>query len=114
VALALVHRGERVEVANDHRQRTARARGALEFHVEQLLEGAAVQQPGEGIRSSRVGDASPQFRHATALVQGNTRQRESAGVWEERSEGSDRLHVPLVIDRPSASLERVTPKIKRP
>ena len=45
VALALVHRGERIEVAHDHREGTAAAGGALELHVQNLLEGAAVQEP---------------------------------------------------------------------
>ena len=99
VALALVHRGERVEVAHDHRQGTAGAPGALELHVQHLLEGAAVQEPREGIRPGRVGDAGAQSSHAPALVQGEQRQRDYAGVWDKRSESADWLHLSLLIDR---------------
>ena len=62
----------------------------------------------------RVRDAAAQSSDAPALMQGKDRQCEGAGVWDERSEGADRLHLPLSIDRSPPSLERVTPKIKRP
>ncbi len=80
VALALVHGGERIEIPHDHRQRAAGAPCALELHVQHLLEGAAVEEPCEGIRPSRICDTAPQSSYATALVHGKTRQRERADV----------------------------------
>ena len=98
VAVVLVHDGERIEVSHDHGQRPVGARRTLELHVEQLLEGAPVQQPGERVGPGRVGDARAQCRDAAVLVHGKTYQRGDAGVGENRSEGRYRLHFPLVID----------------
>ena len=57
VPVLLVHLAERVDVADDHGHRAVAAQGALELQLEQLLEGAAVEQPGERVGAVRVGDA---------------------------------------------------------
>ena len=80
------------------------ARGALELQLEQLLEGAAVEQPGERVGAGRVGDARVEACDALALMHDEARQRERDGGGEKRSE-SGGLHFPFVIDPEAVSLK---------
>jgi hypothetical protein len=105
MAMALVYRSEGIQVADDHGQRAAGARGALELRLEHLLEGAAVEEPGERVRAGAVRDAGAQRPDAPLLVQGKACQRERACNREQRSEGAYRLHFPMFIDPRALSLE---------
>src|SRR5204862_5598215 len=55
VAVAVVDRLEAVEVPDDHRQRPSTAPGTLELGLEQLLETAAVDEPGEAVGARGAG-----------------------------------------------------------
>ena len=92
VAEALVHRAEAVDVPDDDRHRPAGAHGALDLQLEHLLEGAAVDQPGERIGAVGVVDPRAKDAHARALAQHDDRQRERAGGRENRDEGAELLH----------------------
>jgi hypothetical protein len=78
VAVLLVDRAKAVDVAHDHGDRAAAAGGAVELHLEQLLEGAAVEQPGQRVGAARAGDARAQGADARALVQHEAGQHERA------------------------------------
>ena len=106
VAVLLVHLAEAIDVADDHGHRAVAAECALELQLEQLLEGAAVEQPGEGVRAVGVGDAFAERPQAYALAQRDARQREGAGGGHKRSENACRLHLPVVIGRRFAPLKR--------
>ena len=68
MAVLLVHLAEAVDVADDHGHRAVAAECALELQLEQLLEGAAVEQPGEGVGAVGVGDAFAERPQAYALA----------------------------------------------
>ncbi len=74
---------EAVEVAEDQAQRLPGAPRALELHVEGLLEAAAVEQPGERVTASGVGQAPDPARD---LVAGDRHQKAGA---EERARGRE-------------------------
>ena len=78
VAVALVDRAEAVDVPDDHGDRPAGARGALELQLEQLLEGAPVQKAGQRVGAVRIGDPPAQVGDAPALKQRKARQHDSA------------------------------------
>src|SRR5215204_4395314 len=105
MAMALVHSGEGIEVAHDHRQRPVGTRRTLELRVEQLLQGAPVEQSGERVCARRVGDSRAQGHNSPVLVHGKACQPKRAGIREKRSEEAYRLHFPTFIDLRMKSLK---------
>ena len=108
VAVLLVHLAEAVDVADDHGHRAVAAERALELQLEQLLEGAAVEQPGEGVGAVGVGDAFAERTQASALAHGDSRQHEGAGGGQQRGENGCRLHLPRCYRPEIRSLKAVT------